>query len=260
VTGATPARDHRFEAKVALITGGAAGIGRRYAEALAAEGAAIAIADADAERTRIAVDEMRRAGRQVVGMRCDVADRGQVQAAVDETIAELAGIDILVNNAGAHLEQYSRPPVTELSGELWQRALDVNVTGVVNCCAAVRPSMRGRGGGVIVNQLTIAAYVFGGGAYTVTKAAARTLVGVLAHELAGDGIRVYGIAPGLIDAESTMTSIAPEERERIIQNQLIKRLGTMDDCTKALLFFCSDDASFITGECLVVGGGYPINV
>jgi 3-oxoacyl-[acyl-carrier protein] reductase len=252
--------DLRFGGKVALITGGATGIGRRYAEALAAEGASIAIADLDRTRTRAAVDELEAAGHRVVGVSCDVADRRQVQAAVDEAVDRLGGIDILVNNAGAHLEEYSRPPVTELAPDLWQRALDVNVTGVVACSAAVRPSMRERGGGVIVNQLTIAAYVFGGGAYTVTKSAARTLVGVLAHELAADGIRVYGIAPGLINTESTMTTLAPEMRESIIEMQLIKRPGTVDDCANALLFFCSDAAAFITGECLVVSGGYPINV
>jgi 3-oxoacyl-[acyl-carrier protein] reductase len=252
--------DRRFEGKVALVTGGAVGIGRRYAEVLAERGAAVALADLDPGRTRTAVDEMRAAGHRVIGVACDVADRGAVQAAVAEAIDQLGGIDVLVNNAGAHLEEYSRPPVTELAAELWQRALDVNVTGVVACSAAVRPTMRERGGGVIVNQLSIAAYVFGGGAYTVTKAAARTLVGVLAHELAGDGIRVYGIAPGLVNTESTMTSIPPETRESIIQMQLIKRIGTTDDCANALLFLCSDEASFITGECLVVGGGFPINV
>jgi 3-oxoacyl-[acyl-carrier protein] reductase len=250
----------RFQGKVAFITGAATGIGRRYAEALAAEGAAIAVADLDAERTRVAVEEMSVAGRRVAGVRCDVADREQVQAAVDEAAARLGGIDILVNNAGAHLEEFSRPPVTELSPELWQQALDVNVTGVVACAAAVLPSMRERGGGVIVNQLSIAAYMYGGGAYTVTKGAARTLVGVLAHQLAEDNIRVYGIAPGLVDTDSTMQSMAPETIESVVQMQLIKRFGTMDDCANALLFLCSDDASFITGQCLVVGGGWPIHV
>jgi NAD(P)-dependent dehydrogenase (short-subunit alcohol dehydrogenase family) len=250
----------RFEGKVAMITGAATGIGRRYAEVLANEGAAIAIADLDPDATRSAVDQMTAGGHRVVGVTCDVSDRAQVQASVDETIAALGGIDILVNNAGAHLEEFSRPPVTELSPELWQRALDVNVTGVVACAAAVRPSMRERGGGVIVNQLSIAAYVYGGGAYTVTKGAARLLVGVLAHELAADNIRVYGIAPGMVDTPSTMNSLSPETQEMVLDMQLIKRIGTVHDCANALLSFCSDEASFITGECLVVGGGFPINV
>jgi NAD(P)-dependent dehydrogenase (short-subunit alcohol dehydrogenase family) len=252
--------DSRFEGKVAFITGAATGIGRRYADALAAEGAAIAIADLDPERTRVAVAEMRAAGRRVIGVTCDVADRAQVQAAVDDAVAELGGIDILVNNAGAHLDEFARPPVSELSPVLWQRALDVNVTGVVACATAVLPSMRARGGGVIVNQLTIAAYMYGGGAYTVTKSAARTLVGVLAHELAPSGIRVYGIAPGLVDSESSLASIGPQERTSLIDRQLIKRLGTMDDCAGVLAFLCSEEASFITGQSVVVGGGWPIHV
>ncbi len=252
------AQPMRFEDKVALITGGAYGIGRVYGRALASEGAAIVIADIDDQRTEQTVGEFEAEGWRVLGVHCDVANEDEVDAAVATASERFGGIDILVNNAGAHLAEYSRPPVTEIPREKWRRALDINVTGVVNCAAAVRPSMRVRGGGVIVNQLTTAAYTHEGGTYTVTKAAARVLVPVLAHELAAENIRVYGIAPGLVDSEAAMASIPPNRAREIVDRQLIKRPGLMSDLAKTLLFFCSDDASFITGETLVVGGGHPL--
>lgn len=111
---------------------------------------------------------------------------------------------------------------------------------------------------MIVNQLSIAGFVPSAGAYTVTKYAARGLVAALAHELAPIGIRVYGIAPGLVDSEAAMAAISPEQVDAIVGNQLIKRLGRMTDCASALTFFCSEEAAFITGEILIVGGGFPI--
>ena len=248
----------RFDGKVALITGGAYGIGRVYGRALAAEGAAIVIADVDEERTATTVAELEADGRRAVGARCDVADEAQVEAAVAIGIGAFGGIDILVNNAGVHL--MGRTPLLDLPRDRWRRAVDVNVTGAINCAAAVRPSMRERGGGVIVNQLSIAAFRPGGGAYAITKLASRALVATFAQELAAEGIRVYGIAPGLVDSEAAMAAKEQDEIDDLVDQQLIKRLGRMQDPTAALLFFCSDEASFITGETLIVGGGHPLRI
>jgi 3-oxoacyl-[acyl-carrier protein] reductase len=197
----------RFKDKVAFITGGATGIGRTYGRALAAEGASIVIADIDSATSAATVREFESNRWPALAVECDVASESSVDAAVSVTCGHFGGIDILINNAGAHLSEYSAPAITEIPREKWRRALDVNVTGVVNCAAAVRSSMRQRGGGVIINQLTIAAFGFGGGTYTITKAASRALVPVLASELAEDGIRVYGIAPGLVDSEAAMASM-----------------------------------------------------
>jgi NAD(P)-dependent dehydrogenase (short-subunit alcohol dehydrogenase family) len=244
--------------KVALITGGAYGIGRVYGRALAKEGAEIVIADVDDDRTHSTVSEFEAEGFRALGVHCDVADAREVDESVAKACAELGGIDILINNAGAHLLEYSEPPITEIPRDRWRRALDINVTGVVNCAAAVRPSMRSRGGGVIVNQLSIAAFVPSAGTYSITKMAARGLVASLAQELAPDGIRVYGIAPGLVDSESAMSSMSAEQQQAVVAMQPIKRLGRMEDLVGALLFFCSEGASFITGESLIVSGGLPL--
>jgi NAD(P)-dependent dehydrogenase (short-subunit alcohol dehydrogenase family) len=248
----------RFDGKVALITGGAYGIGRVYGRALAAEGAAIVIADLDDARTAQTVGEFEAEGWRALGVTCDVADEGQVEAAVAAAVDRFGGVDILVNNAGVHL--MGSQPLLELPRDEWRRTVEVNVTGAINCAAAVRSSMRSRGGGVIVNQLSTAAFGPGGGAYTVTKLAAGALVATFAKELAADGIRVYGIAPGLVDSEAAMAAKSEQEVAALVDRQLIQRLGRMEDLAKTLVFFCSDDASFITGETLIVGGGYPLRI
>jgi NAD(P)-dependent dehydrogenase (short-subunit alcohol dehydrogenase family) len=252
------AEPRRFAGKVAFVTGGAYGIGRAYGRALAAEGAAVAIADVDDERIAGTVAQFERDGWPVFGVNCDVANDQEVDAAVAAACDRFGGIDILINNAGAAYAEYARPRIVDLSRELWRRAVDVNMTGIVNCTRAVHPSMRERGGGVIVNQLSGSAYFHESGAYTVTKAGGRALVPVLARELASDGIRVYGIAPGLVDSETAMSRYSGDELDAMIDRQPIKRLGRMSDLAQALLFFCSDDASWITGETLIVGGGFPL--
>jgi 3-oxoacyl-[acyl-carrier protein] reductase len=249
-------RTQRFAGKVAFITGAATGIGRVYAETLAAEGAAIAIADLDLDKTLAAAADLRGAGWPVLGVQCDVADEDGVDAAVAAACAQFGGIDILVNNAGVHLGEFVKPIITQMPRSDWRRAVDVNITGAVNCAAAAVPSMRARGGGIIVNQLSTAAFVARAGAYTVTKYAARGLVSALAFELAPFGIRVYGIAPGLIDSDAALAGLTEEQMQTVIGGQLIKRLGRMTDCANTLRFICSEDASFITGQTIIVDGGY----
>jgi 3-oxoacyl-[acyl-carrier protein] reductase len=248
----------RFAGKVAFITGGAYGIGRVYGRALAAAGAAIVIADIDDARSELTMAELEAEGWSALAVHCDVADEHEVDAAVAAACERFGGVDILVNNAAAHLEEYSRPLITEIPRAKWRRAVDVNITGVVNCAAAVRPTMRERGGGVIVNQLSIAAFSPDGGTYSITKFAARGLVAVLARELAPEGIRVYGIAPGMVDSEAVLESLSDERREASLARQMIKRPGKMTDLVDALLFFCSEEASFITGESLLISGGFPL--
>jgi NAD(P)-dependent dehydrogenase (short-subunit alcohol dehydrogenase family) len=138
--------------------------------------------------------------------------------------------------------------------------LDINVVGIVACSAACRDSMRDRGGGVIVNQSSISGLT-ATNSYGVSKLAVRGLTNALAFELASDGIRVYCIAPGIVDSPSAMANVPRERIEaNINRRQLIKRQGRMQDLVGALLFFCSEDASFITGEMLVIGGGYPLRL
>jgi 3-oxoacyl-[acyl-carrier protein] reductase len=249
----------RFVDKTAFITGGGIGFGRAFARALCAEGAAVIIADIDLPAAEALVAELTAQDHRALAVKCDVANEGQVDNAVAAGIDEFGGIDVLINNAGKHLTKYSQPFSVLERFEV--RALfDVNVIGVVNCTIACRETMASRGGGAILNISSIAGYL-SQGPYGVSKLAVRGLTISFAHELAPDKIRVNAIAPGLMGTENALADLPGEMVDRFVSElQLVKRLGAMDDIVNAMLFLCSDDASFVTGETLKVSGGYPLGI
>jgi 3-oxoacyl-[acyl-carrier protein] reductase len=248
-----------FTDRVAVITGAARGIGFAYAQALAARGAAVAIADIDIDAATAAAAALAREGGRILAVGCDVAEQASVENAFARIAATFGGIDILINNAAKHLSEFD-VPLTALPRHKWRQLLDVNVIGIVNCSAACRSSMRQRGGGVIVNQGSIAGRV-PSTPYGISKLAVQGLTIGLAQELAPDGIRVCCIAPGLVDSPAALADVSDALRDKLVnQLQLIKRPGRMADLVNAMLFFCSDEASFVTGETLFVGGGFPLRV
>jgi len=260
--------DFGFAEKIALITGAATGIGRTFARELASRGAAVAIADINGEAAEATAQDIRGAGGRAVAVCCDVGDEEQVQSAVDQVAHELGGISILINNAARHFAAWSRP-VTELPRDKWRQLLDTNVIGVINCAAACRVHMRKQGHGVILNMSSIAGYMplpeFGfTSTYAITKLAVRGLTVALAAELADDNIRVVGLAPGGTASEGALAEQSTPEGQqhfrRLIEHQLIKRAGTMEDLVGPMLFLCSDLAEMVTGETLIVGGGFPLRV
>ena len=249
----------RFAGKVAIVTGGGQGIGYAFARALATEGCAVALLDLDDARARDAAARLEAEGARAMGVLCDVAEEAQVEAAVAAVAARFGGVDVLINGAAKHLMEFNAPPLTLARGK-WRRMLDVNVTGIVNCSAAARASMRERSGGVILNIASIAGFV-ATSSYGVSKLAVRGLTVALANELAADGIRVCCIAPGIVDSDAAMSDVPRAIIDEFIQQrQLIKRQGRVEDLVKAMLYLCSDDASFVTGETLIVGGGFPLRV
>ncbi len=249
----------RYRGKVAFITGGAIGFGRAFARALVAEGAAVAIADIDHAAGEATAAEMRATGARAVAVSCDVADEDQVGDAVAKTIAELGGIDVCINNAGLHLLHYNQP-FGQLSRSDLRRLLDVNVVGIVNCTLACQASMRERGGGAVLNISSIAGYM-STTPYGVSKAAVRSLTIALASELAPDNIRVNAIAPGLMATENAVADLPQQLVDEFVDRlQLVHRLGQMSDIVSAMLFLCSDDAGFVTGETVKVSGGYPLSL
>ena len=246
--------------QVAVVTGGARGMGRAYAEGLAAAGAAVAIADVRADDGQAAVKAIEAAGGRAAFTPADVTDLESTQRLADETAARIGGIDILVNNA-AVFAGLTRAPLTELSLDRWTRVMTVNVTGVWLCIRACAPYMRKRGGGAIVNQSSIGAYgLHGGGVldYATSKAAVIGLTKSAAKELGADGIRVNTICPGGVATEAALELAGGDTTliGRLAQEtQLIPEIIKPEDMAGPLLFLVSPAAKFMTGQTLVVDGG-----
>lgn len=253
------AGDSGFDGAVAVITGGAVGLGRAFARALAEAGAAVALVDVDRAGAEQTAAQLRADRARAVAVVADVADEDQMAAAVQAVVAELGGVDILINNAGLHLMRYNQPFAALPRAEL-RRLLEVNVVGVVNATLACREAMRDRGGGAVLNVSSMAGYL-STTPYGVSKLAVRGLTTAFAAELAADGIRVNGIAPGLTTTESTLGELPYSLMQQIVaERQLITRPGTTDDAVSAMLYLCSRQASFVTGETLKISGGYPLYV
>jgi 3-oxoacyl-[acyl-carrier protein] reductase len=267
--------------RVALVTGGSRGLGRADALTLAHAGADVVVADLLVEselseesdrygalatvarqqglvHTEETVEEIRGLGRRALAVRCDVTERGQVDAAVARAVDELGSVDILVNNAGTldHAAQFHHQ-----SPELWERDLRVNLTGAFNCAQAVWPHMRERQWGRIVNMSSVAGTLggFGQASYSTTKAGLLGLTRTLAMEGARHGITCNAIVPGVIGTEAVHMANA-EMNERIVRRTALRRPGEPQEIANAIAFLCSDLASYITGVELNVSGGVELFV
>lgn len=240
--------------KTALVTGGASGLGRAIALALARAGADVAITHWTHDDNVSA--QIRALGRQSFAYRLDVTDSAAVQQVFGQAAAALGGhIDILVNNAG-HL--VARVPIAEMSDEHWHRVMDINVSSTFYCSRAVLPYMH-RGWGRIINMSSVAARNGGGAgavAYSAAKAAILGFTRGLAKELAPRGITVNAIAPGFItDTPFHETFSSPAMQQAMIDSTLVKRAGTPDEVAFAVLYYCSDLSGFITGAVTEINGG-----
>jgi len=245
-----------FHDRVAFVTGAAQGIGKAMAAEIVRLGGRVAIADIDETAAQRTAESL---GSAATAIRCDVADPDSVDAAVEEAVRAFGGLDILINNAALHLMTWNRP-VTTLSTDEWRRLLDVNVIGLVNCARAARPHLAARPGAAILNLSSIAGMA-SENAYGVSKLAVRGLTTALAVELGPDDIRVNALAPGAIDSENAMDELSRELLDDLIlTKQVIKRQGTRTDLVEAMKYLCTDAASFVTGETLIVGGGFPRRV
>ncbi|MBP7586665.1 MAG: SDR family oxidoreductase [Thermoanaerobaculia bacterium] len=232
----------RLSGKIAVVTGGARGIGRATVERFRAEGAEVVVWDLDAGAEENPVE------------RVDVADAAAVAVAAAALAERLPGIDILINNAGINLAR--SPTVAEVTAEEWRRVLDVNLSGALHCTQALLPLLRRRGGGRIVNFSSILAVAGfpGQTAYAAAKAGLLGLTRVWARELGPAGITVNAVVPGYIDTAMN-SAAAVEFRKAIVARTALRRLGTADDVARVCLFLASDDAAFVTGAAIPVDGG-----
>jgi 3-oxoacyl-[acyl-carrier protein] reductase len=247
--------------KVAFITGAAQGFGRNIAQALARCGARVALCDINlsAAQTTAAQINSDAGSMRTLAVCADVSREDEVDSAVAQAADAFGGIDLLINNAGRHLLKYNRPFGEQTRVDI-REMMEVNFMGIVNCTLACRDAMRARGGGVIVNISSIGGYS-NLSPYGVSKLAVRGLTIAFASELAIYRIRVNAIAPGLMATEAALADL-PESFVAKFRDelQLIHRSGRMEDVTAAVLFLCSDAASFITGETIKVSGGTPLMI
>ena len=246
----------RCSGKVAIVTGGAMGIGRAIVQALLAEGAKVVIADRDGAAEAATAEGG--AGKGVIGAACDVSSQSDTEAMASAALEAFGRIDVLVNNAGVY-SSLTMTPFEDLSIDEWRRVLEVNVVGQAMATRAVVPAMRRQGGGAIVNVSS--GTPFKGVPfmlhYVASKGAVNAMTRALAKELGGAGIRVNGVAPGFTLSEGVLENPHQLEKLRDISRQarVIQRDQHPQDIVGAAIFFASQDSAFVTGQTLVVDGG-----
>jgi len=254
-----------LEEKVALVTGGAGGLGTAIALRFATEGSHVVIGDINSDATKKTVDEVVRSGGKASGVFLDVSDKAQVHSQVDQVVEELGRIDILVNNAG--ITRYR--PFAAIDETDWDAVLAVDLKGVFFCSQAVAPHMRARKAGKIVNISSVQGtgatpHAAGGSpggssAYASAKAAVIQLTKTLAREMGPSGVNVNAVAPGFFLTDLTSATRSPEEVEEHIrvraQSAVLNRVGRIEELASVVTFLASDDASFLTGQTLCVDGG-----
>jgi 3-oxoacyl-[acyl-carrier protein] reductase len=246
----------RLDGKTALVTGAGSGIGKCIAETYAREGAWVALADINLEAARAAA---RGIGNNAIAVRCDVTQKPEIAAALDETLSAFGSLDILVNNAGA---THVNKPMLEIGETELDLIYAVNVKGVFLFCQAVVPHFRKRGSGTIINIGSTAGIRPRPGlsAYNATKGAVHIMTKSLAVELAPDRIRVCAIAPVATDTPLLPSFLGPTpgQREKFIATVPLGRLAQPQDIANAALFLAAADADFVTGNIVEVDGGRTI--
>ncbi len=249
----------RLKGKVAVVTGGGAGIGRGIILAFAREGADVAILDINGEAARKTAKDAESLGVRVLPLETDVALRESAEKSIKKVLEVFGKIDILVNNAGiSPKRQGMKVPVVEMDPAEWERVIAVNLGGVFLCSRAVLPGMIERKYGKIINMSSVAAKTggFAGGAhYASSKAAILALTKAMALEVARYGINVNAVMPSRIKSEMGFSISESKLKERLAQIPL-GRLGTPEDVAEAILFLaCDQTSSWITGATLNVSGG-----
>ncbi|HEY3363532.1 MAG TPA: SDR family NAD(P)-dependent oxidoreductase [Symbiobacteriaceae bacterium] len=248
-----------FGNKVAIVTGGASGIGLATVEILAAGGARVVLSDWDEAAGTRETARLQQAGREVAYIRADVSNSADVQNLVAATVSKYGRLDILINNAGYIIAK----DVVAMQEDEWDKVLDINAKGVFLGCHFAIPAMLKHGGGAIVNVASISGLVGmpGQSGYCASKGAVVQLTKQVAVDFAGKGIRCNAVCPGSVETRVLTDYLdssgdAARARQEIVANHPIGRTGTAAEVAEVIAFLCSDKAGFVHGAMFSVDGGY----
>jgi len=242
----------RFGGKVAIVTGGASGIGEATVRAFVSEGANVVIADYSEHGQQLA-NELAGGTERAIFVKTDVTDTKAVQALIAKTVETYGRLDIMFANAGIAADG----PIDELDETAWQKTIDINLTGVYLCDKYAIDQMRSQGGGVIVNCGSIHSHVGKSGvtAYAAAKGGVKLLTQTLAIDYGAQNIRVNAVCPGYIDTP-LLKDIPDDKKQALVALHPIGRLGRAEEVASVVLFLASDESSFVTGASILVDGGY----
>ena len=244
-----------LDGKVAVVIGGTSGIGRAIAHGLAEAGADVVPTSRRTEQVETAAREIEERGRRSLRVASDVSDRATLQRVLDECVAAFGRVDILVNSAG----KTKRAPTLDFAEEDWNTIIETNLTGALRACQVFGRHMIERGWGRIINIASLSTFValYEVAAYSASKAAVASLTKSLAVEWAARGVNVNAIAPGVFRTALNQQLLDETERGReFLLRTPMRRFGKVEELAGAAVFLASDAASFVTGEVLVVDGGF----
>ncbi len=248
-----------FAGKVAFVTGAANGIGRAAALAFAREGASVVVADVSEQGNQQTARMIEELGGRAIAVRCDVTRTEDVKAALDKAVETFGRLDFAFNNAGV---EQPLMPAADLTEEEWDRIVAINLRGVFLCMKHEIPLMLKQGGGAIVNTSSGAGVkgFAGQAAYCAAKYGIVGLSKAAALDYAKSNIRVNVVCPGIIETPmmDRFSGGTPEGRERVIAQEPVGRMGKPEEIAAAVLWLCSDAASFVTGHAMVIDGGQTV--
>jgi NAD(P)-dependent dehydrogenase (short-subunit alcohol dehydrogenase family) len=252
-------RNARFAGKVAFVTGAASGIGRVTALAFAREGARVAVADVTEDANRETARMIEDLGGEVLAVTCDVSKADDVRRAIDATVEAFGRLDVAFNNAGI---EHAPTPTHEIDEELWDRILDVDLRSVFLCMKYEVPRILESGGGAIVNTSSGAGVtgIAGQAAYCAAKYGLIGLTKAAALDYANQNLRINAVCPGYVDTAmmKRFTGGTEEGRQKVASEEPVGRPAQPHEIGDAVLWLCSDEASFVVGHAMVVDGGQTV--